>query len=228
MQAQPVFLRRSLRVPVVTPCLQPGCDLCSLPSCFLTPWQLKIPLALRGRLLPGRWLWEHPGACSPPAVHCCRGLAVLRCPGVTSQHLPAVGSCFRSSQAVVFPGGGAHLVQGNPSAMKLVVLGLGAEPSCRRMVRACAFSTCWGSSSVCSSHGCMARAMGDCVGSCWVPSAVPPSLPGALLAPCLHTRVSTGMVPELSPGWNLFGLAVTMSFGAVVVRRGSLGQPLIS
>lgn len=73
-----------------------------------------------------------------------------------------------------------------------------------------------------------ARAMGDCVGSCWVPSAVPPSLPGALLAPCLHTRVSTGMVPELSLGWNLFGLAVTMSFGAVVVRRGSLGQPLIS
>lgn len=92
----------------------------------------------------------------------------------------------------------------------------------------CASSTCWGSSSVCSSHGCVSRAMGDCVGACWVPSAVPPSLPGALLALCLHTRVRTGMVPELSPGWNLFGLAVTMSFGAVVVRRGSLGQPLIS
>lgn len=26
---------------------------------------------------------------------------------------------------------------GNPSAMKLVVLGLGAEPSCRRVVQAC-------------------------------------------------------------------------------------------
>lgn len=92
MQAQPVFLCRSLRVPVVTLCLQPGCDLRSLPSCFLTPWQLKIPLALRGRLLPGRWLWEHPGACSPPAVQLqrrCQGLAVLRCPGVTSQHFPA-------------------------------------------------------------------------------------------------------------------------------------------
>lgn len=94
MQAQPVFLRGSLRVPVVTRCLQPGCDLRSLPSCFLTPWQLKIPLVLRGRLLPGRWLWEHPGRaplllCSSLLQRRCQGLAVLRCPGVTSQHLPA-------------------------------------------------------------------------------------------------------------------------------------------
>lgn len=194
MHAQPVFLRRSLRVPVVTPCLQPGCDLRSLPSCFLTPWQLKIPLALRGRLLPGRWLWEHPGACSPPAVQLqrhCQGLAVLRCPGVTSQHLPAVGSCFRSSQAVVFPGGGAHLVQGNPSAVKLVVLGLGAEPSCRRMVRACAFSTCWGSSSVCSSHGPMSRAVepGQWEIQCWI-------LLGALCRSSQPSWGSAGPVPS--------------------------------
>lgn len=77
-----------------------------------------------------------PRACSYPATQVSAAVLLLEAGSLEASwcHLSAppsrVGSCFRSSQAFVFPSGGAYLVRGNPSAMKLVVLELGAEPSC--------------------------------------------------------------------------------------------------